>query len=173
MAALITFLVLCQALGAFVGAGAAIWSEFSYLYALRGGAIDAAERAHLRVLGHGMRYGLVLLLLSSFGLVVAAYLLRMSEQPAVTAQYWATVLLGLLIVYVAWALAHRHLSFSSGSALTFSAWWFLAYLAIGLVPPLSFAAMTAFFVVATGVFYGILQYARMLVRPAHTRHHGG
>jgi hypothetical protein len=167
MTILITFLVLCQAFGALVGAGTTVWSEFSYLRAMRDGEIDRAERAHLRVLGHGLRFGLVLLLLASFGLVLVAYLERAATQPAVTSQYWASVLLALLIVYVAWALAHKHLSFAFGSAIAFSAWWFLAYLAIGLVPPLSFGAVVAFFVIATGIFYGLLQYARMLTHPAH------
>jgi hypothetical protein len=169
MGALISLLVLCQALGALVGAGTAIWSEFSYLRAMRDGEIDRAERAHLRVLGHGLRFGLVLLLLSSLGLVVAAYSLHAAIQPAVTPEYWASVLLALLIVYIAWALAHKRLSFTLGSTLAFTAWWFLAYLMIGMVPPLSFGAITAFFIVAAGIFYGLLQYARMLAHPAGRR----
>jgi len=171
MTALVSFLVLCQALGAFVGAGTAIWSEFSYLYAMRDGELDRAERSHLRVLGHGLRFGLVLLLLSSLGLVLVAYFMHAPMQPAVTPEYWASVTLALLIIYAAWALSHKHLSFALGSAIAFTAWWFLAYLAIGLVPPLSFGAITAFFIVATGIFYGLLQYARMLVYPARSPHH--
>jgi hypothetical protein len=165
MDTLIPFIVFCQALGAFVGASTTIWGELAYLRAKRDGQIDRAERAHLRVIAHGLRFGMTLLLLSSFALVIVAYLLHYAVQPVTTASYWALMIASIVVIYVSWALSRQKVSFAFGSAIAFTAWWFLAYLTIGWMPPLSLGATIGFFVVATGIFYAMLQYARMLTHP--------
>lgn len=165
MESTITFIVLCQAFGAFVGAATTIWGEFAYLRAIKDGTVDTAERAHLRVIAHGLRFGMTLLLVASFALVVVAYLLHAQSQPAVTSEYWALMIVALVLVGVSWALSRKHISFALGSAIAFTAWWFLAYLTIGWVPNLSFGGTVGFFVVATAIFYGVLAYARMLAHP--------
>ena len=162
MTALVIFIVFCQALGALIGAFSTIWGELAYLRAMRDGKVDHAERMHLRIIAHGLRFGMTLLLLASLALVIVEYLARAATQPAMTASYWALVVFALLIVYVSWALSRQRISFALGSAIAFTGWWFLAYLTLGWLPPLAFGATLAFFVVATAVFYAILQYARML-----------
>ncbi|MHB0865830.1 MAG: hypothetical protein ACYC1Y_02930 [Minisyncoccota bacterium] len=164
MTTLVSFIVFCQALGALVGAGTTVWSELAYIRAMRDGRLDRAERAHLRVITHGLTFGMTLLLLSSLALVIVAYLSHAALQPALTASYWALIIFAVLIIYVSWALSRKRITFALGSAIAFTAWWFLAYLTIGWMPLLSFGAVLAFFVIATGIFYAILQYARMLVR---------
>lgn len=167
MTALVALLVFCQVLGAFTGAFAAVWGEIAYVHAMRDGKIDRAERAHMNALGHGLRFGMTLLLLSSAGLVVVAYILRVSEQPAFTATYWIFTTLAILVIGVSWALSRGRISFALGSAAAFTGWWFLAYLTLGKLPSLSFGAAVAFFVVATGIFYALFQYVRMLA--LHTK----
>lgn len=162
MTPLTSFLVFCQALGATTGALTAVWSELAYIRAMRDGQIDSAERAHLRSIARGLRFGMFLLLLSSLGLVVVAYLVRVAEQPALTASYWILMALAVSIIGISWALSLRRISFALGSAIVFTAWWFLVFLTLGQVPALSFGAAAAFFVVATTIFYALLQYARML-----------
>lgn len=162
---LVAFIVFCQALGALIGASTTVWGELAYLHALRDGKIDHAERVHLRIIAHGLHFGMTLLLLASFALVIVAYLSRDAVQPALMPSYWTLVLFALLIIYVSWALSRHRISFAFGSAIAFTAWWFLAYLTLGWIPPLSFGATVAFFVVATAIFYGILHYVRMLAHP--------
>lgn len=157
------FLFFCQALGASIGAFMAVWSEIVYVRAMRDGKIDVAERAHLDVLAKGLRFGMTLLLLSSLGLVIAAYLLAAAVQPALSASYWISVTLSLLIICTTWALSRHNISFPLGSATIFTAWWFLAYLTTGLLPPLSFGAAIALLVMATAVFYALLHYGRFIV----------
>lgn len=165
---LISFIVFCQVLGAFIGAFATIWGEIAYLGATHDGDIDAAERAHMRSVALGLRFGMTLLLSSSLALVVIAYVTRVATQPALTTSYWTLIGSALLVIYTSWALSRRHISFKLGSAIAFTTWWFLAYLTLGWVPPLSFGATIAFLVIATAVFYAILQYARMLAhRPKY------
>ncbi|MBI5405426.1 hypothetical protein HY972_00080 [Candidatus Kaiserbacteria bacterium] len=165
MTALVSLLVFCQALGASVGAFTAVWGELAYVKAIRDGKIDHAERAHLDSIAHGLRFGMLLALLSSLGLVVVAYVFQTAPQPAVSGSYWTLLMLAFSIIGVSWALSRGRISFALGSAILFTAWWFLAYLTLGLVPVLSFGAAIAFFVVATAIFYAILAYARMLMRP--------
>jgi hypothetical protein len=163
MTSLILLIVFCQALGALIGASTTVWGEMAYLSAMKDGKIDHAERAHLRIIAHGLRFGMTLLLTSSFALVIIAYLERAALQPALTTSYWTLIILALLAIYVSWALSRKHISFALGSAVAFTAWWFLAYITLGWMPAQSFGTMIAFFVVATGIFYGILQYARFLI----------
>lgn len=165
MTPLIAFIIFCQALGALIGASSVVWGELAYLRAMRDGKIDHAERAHLRAIAHGLRWGMTLLLIASLALVVVAYLSHAAFQPALMTNYWALIAFALLIVYVSWALSRGKIAFAYGSAIAFTGWWFLAYLTLGLFPPISFGALVAFFVVATAVFYALLSYARMLVLP--------
>ncbi len=160
MLAIVSLLVFFQALGASIGALTAVWGEIAYMRAMRDGKIDVAERAHLRVIAHGLRLGMLLILLSSLGLVVTAYVFEANIQPALTASYWILIALALLIVGISWALSRRRISFSLGTAALFTAWWFLAYLTLGWLPLISFGAATAFFLVATMIFYAVLQGAR-------------
>ena len=171
MNALVSLLVFCQALGALGGAFAVIWGELAYVRSVRDGTIDAAERAHLRVIANGLRFGMVLMLLSSFGLIIVDYLVHGMQQPALSTSYWVLIVLVFLVIGVSWALSRRRVSFSLGSAILFAAWWFLAYLTLGWMPPLSFSAAAAFFVVATAIFYAVLQSARFFALSSTMHRH--
>jgi len=163
MATLILVLVFCQALGAFAGAFAALWGEIVYVLAIRDGKIDSAERAHLRVIGNGLRFGMMLLLLSSLALVVISYLLHGEVQPAMTASYWIFMTFAVLIIIISWALARRNIPFALGSASALAAWWLLAYLTLGQLP-VSYGAAAALYVVLTAVLYGVFHYLRILAQ---------
>ena len=160
--AILVFAVL-QAVGAIVGALSAVWGEIAYVRARKDGAIDQAERAHLDALARGLRIGMSVVLLSSFVLVVLAYMSGELAQPALTTNYWMLMALSLLVMYVSWALSRRRITFALGSASAFAAWWFIAYLTIGFIPSMSFGAAVALYVVAVGVFYALLRYARFLL----------
>lgn len=162
MDSIISFLVFCQALGASVGAFTAVWSEIAYFRAMKDGQIDAAERAHIHVIANGLRWGMSLLLIASLGLVVAAYMSSAPIQPALTANYWTLIAIALIVVGVSFALSRRLVSFALGSAIVFTAWWFLAYLSFGWLPLSSFGAAAMSFIIATAVFYCVLRYSRFL-----------
>ncbi len=166
MASLVTLLVILQAVGAVMGALSAVWGELAYMSAMRDGHIDRAERAHMNAIGRGLRWGMTLLLSASLALVLVAYSLKAVDQPALTPQYWILITLALLVTIVSWALSRQRISFALGSAIAFTGWWFLAFLVLGQIPPLTFGAATAFFVVATAIFYALLSYARFLARSA-------
>jgi hypothetical protein len=162
-------------LGAFTGAFTAIWAELVYIYAMRppatpahagragDGKIDSAERAHINIITHGLRFGMTLLLLASLALIVIAYVLNVVMQPALTASYWIFMTLALLIIGLSWALARHYLSFSLGSAATLSAWWLLAYATLGQLP-ISFGAAIALYIVLTAVLFVVLHSIRLLAQ---------
>lgn len=158
---LIALLVVCQVIGTLVGAFTAVWSEIAYVRAMKDGTVDAAEREHLRVIASGLRFGMLIILLSSFGIVVTAYKLQAGPQPALTPNYWISIVLALVIIGVSWALSRQRVSFAIGSAVVFAAWWFLAYLMIGWLPPLSFGAAILFFVVVAAIFYALFTYVHL------------
>lgn len=164
MSALILFTFFCQALGAVVGAVTTVWGELAYQRAYKDGNIDAAERAHLHIIAHGLRFGMTLLLVASLALVVIAYVLNFTVQPGTTPSYWVLIVVALATVCVSWALSRKKISFALGSAMAFTGWWFLAYLTIGWLPPLPIGSTIGFLIVSAALFYGILQYARMLSR---------
>jgi hypothetical protein len=155
----VPLLIGCQAIGALIGACTVIWGELTYIRAIRDGHVDDAERNHLIVIGHGLRYGMTLLLLGSAGTVYMAYALE-SFPPALTASYWVFMLVALTTTIASWALARRHVSSLLGSATIFTAWWFLVYMALGLLPALSIGSAIALFVVFAGIFYALLRYMR-------------
>ena len=146
------------------GAFTAVWSELAYAKAMRDGKVSAAERAHLVIIGHGLRYGMTLLLLASLGLIIAAFLGRATPQPALSSSYWTLIILALLVISVSSMLARRRAPFRLASATLFTAWWFLVYLSFGWLT-LSFGAAVVSFVVATFIFYAVLYCARLLSLP--------
>lgn len=157
-----SFLVFCQALGAFVGAASAVWSELAYLWVFRDGRINKAERAHLKSIDRGLRFGMSLLLLSSLGLVVNAFLLQSATQPALTESYWLLVALTLLVILMSWVMSRRYLSLAIGSAISFTAWWFLLYLTTGQLTTGTVAATATYFAIAAVLVFIILQVGRRL-----------
>lgn len=159
---LAAFLVFCQALGALVGALTAVWGELAYVHAMRDGHLSKAEKAHLAVIGRGLRFGMSLLLLSSLGLVLLSYALQAPLPPAFTASYWILIALSALILLVSWLMSRKYLRFSVGSSVAFSAWWFLVYLTAGQLPAATTGATILFFVAATVVFMLALTANRYL-----------
>jgi len=165
MDTLIFLLIFCQALGALAGAFTAVWGEIAYIHAMRNGRIDSAEREHLLVIDKGLRFGMALLLLASFALVIVSFFLHYELQPAMTVSYWIFILFALLVIFISWALARKNISFELGSSAAFSAWWLLSLLALGWLPVASFGTAVSLYVVLTAVMYAVFHYIRLLALP--------
>jgi hypothetical protein len=159
---LLNIFALIQALGAIIGAGGSVWGELSYLKAMQDGRVDSSERMHLRRIARALRWGMILLLIGSIGLVLSDYIFSIPLQPALSTSYWSEMTLALIVIASAWALSRRKLPFWLLSAAVFTGWWFLAALTLGQLPALSWGATLAAYVVATGIMAAILSYARML-----------
>ncbi len=165
MTTLTAVLVAIQALGAVIGAGYAVWAEIAYFRAARDGVIDTAERAHLRNIAHGLRWGMSLLLLASLGLVISAYTSQVVPAPALQSAYWIQTALAFLIILLSWLLSKKRIAFALGSAGIFSAWWFLALLALGQVPAIALGSAVALYILATALLLALFWYIRFRAFP--------
>ena len=164
MSALVILFTALELCGALIGAAFSIRAEYAWLKAMRDGHIDRAERAHLDEIADGLRYGMVLLVVSSIALVFLSYASGAPLQPATTGTYWSMMTVILVIVIAAWAHSHEWIGFSLASAAVFSGWWFLLYLIIGFVPSVSFGELVGAFIASTILLYAILYGARKLPR---------
>lgn len=162
MPTLALVLALLQALGAVIGAGGSVLGELAYFSAIRDGRISHAERDHLARIASALRLGMLLLLLSSIGLAIVAFVAHDPLQPAATTGYWLLMLLSLAIITLSWALARRKIPFAIASGAAFTAWWYMAFLTLGQAPDLTLGAAIALYVVASAIISGILYFARSL-----------
>ncbi len=169
METLTTILVIFQALGAILGAGSAVWGELSYSKAMRDGKVDRAEHKHLEAIHRGLRFGMTTVLLSSFGLVVAAYVNEATPQPGMTASYWLLMIFAFIIIGATWGMARKTVAFTRGSMIAFAAWWFLAYLTLGMLPIASLQAGFAAFIAALVLFAIVLYASRVVGAPRRRR----
>lgn len=151
-----------QAVGALLGAIATVRGEIAYVRASSDGHLDRAEREHLRHIASGLKVGMSLALCASLALVILAYVSRADVQPALLTNYWAFMVLALLVTLDSWALSRKYISFPFGAALLFTGWWFLVYLTFGLLPPMSLGALVISFVVITAIFNVLLTRTRTL-----------
>lgn len=166
MTELLTTFALVQAAGAAIGAGGAVFAEIFYLRAIQDGKIDTAERAHLLIIVRGLKWGMILLLVGSIGLVVTAFAYAVPVQPAETHAYWVEMGLVFAIIFASWALRRKLMGFMLSSAAIFTGWWFLAFLVFGRLPSMSVGEAVALYLVTTTLIMVMLLYARMLMTRA-------
>jgi hypothetical protein len=124
--------------------------------------IDHAEREHLALIARALRWGMILVLIGSIGLVLIDYAYGTPLQPALTTGYWLEMTFALVIIAASWALSRKKVSFWLGSAIAFTGWWSLVLLDLGRAPALGYGASLALYVIATAIIAAILAYARML-----------
>lgn len=162
---IITFaFVVCQAVGAIIGVGSAIIGEIEYAHASRDGKISEAEHRHLEIIHRGLRFGMSMVLLASFGLVVLAYQAEADPQPVLTTGYWLLMIFAFIIIGASWAMARKVTTVSRGSVVAFTAWWFLAFLTLGQLPISSIGASVAAFIMAVLLFGIVFVATRHLTK---------
>ncbi len=165
MDALASLLVFIQSLGAVTGILFSALGEYFYVKAVRDGRVDAAERLHLLTASRGVRYGMTLVVLASFGLVITDYVRDVAVQPALTAEYWVFMTLTLTVIGFSWALSRKYVSRTLGSAITLSGWIFLVYMTLTRESVLSFGSVIALYAITTALLYAALHYFRSIFVP--------
>lgn len=165
---LFTLFAMIQAAGAVVGAGGSVFAEVFYFEAIRDGRIDEGERAHLRTVAEALRWGMILLLVGSIGLVILNFAYITPVQPALTSAYWLQMFLAFVVIAFSALLSRGRVSFTLGSAAVFTAWWLITFLAFGQLTSLSFGEGIAFFVVALAIIAALLSYMRSLITKSLT-----
>ncbi len=160
MQTVLSILAFLQAAGAIVGAGGSVLSELFYYRAIRDGRVTGAEREVLDFNANTLTLAMIVLLLSTVGMAVVDFLIGSATQPAVTAPYWVEVTIVLVVIASSWGLMRRRLPHWLGFAAIFTGWWYLALLTLGQVPPASYGASLAVYVIGTAIIAGLLSYFR-------------
>lgn len=162
MSTFLSIFLLLQAIGAIIGAGGAVVGELFYFRAVRDGRIDTAEREQMMVVAKALRWGMILLLISSIALVLIDFIYVVPYQPALTSVYWVEMTIALVVIIASWSLSRRKIEHWLGAAAVFTGWWFLALLTLGHMTIITYGASIGVYVVATAIMACVLGYIRSL-----------
>jgi hypothetical protein len=162
MTLLLAIFAIVQAVGSVIGAGGSVLAEIFYIRAMQDGTLDAAEKAHLRMVADALRWGMLILLIGSIGLTLTSFVYDVPTQPALTHAYWTLMGLIFAVIFFSWALSRKKIGFLLGSAAIFCGWWYIALLVFGRLPALRFGEAVALYIVATALIACVLMYARFI-----------
>lgn len=124
-----TILIIVHIIGTVLGVGGATFAEIFYLKAIKDGEIDPTEGSFLKTTYVILRIGIVLLVLSGFGIFIWA----VSQGGSVLLlepRLWAKMTLMLVIVVNALLLQAHAIPSWLGFSLSFTSWY--AALILGL-----------------------------------------
>lgn len=123
-----TFLIIGHIVGTVLGAGGSTFAEIFHRKLSRDGVVDETEKSFLRTTYAAMRVGMILLVLSGFGLLL---LLRFEgvEEHIYSPRLWAKLIITLIIIANALLLHLRRIPLWLGSAVSLTSWY--AALVIG------------------------------------------
>ena len=124
-----TFLIITHIIGTVFGVGGAIFAEVFYLKSIKDGDIDSTESSFLKTTYFILRIGIILLVLSGFGLLILNRL-EGATQYLYNPRLWAKLTLTLVIVVNAILLEIRLIPIWLGFSLSFTSWY--AALVLGL-----------------------------------------
>lgn len=117
-----TFLIITHIIGTVLGVGGATFAEVFYLKAIKDGEIDPTESSFLKTTYFILRIGIILLVLSGFGLLLLNRL-DGAAQYLYSPRLWAKLTLTLIIVINAILLQVRLIPAWLGFSLSFTSWY--------------------------------------------------
>src|SRR3989344_6278731 len=124
-----TFLIITHIIGTVFGVGGATFAEVFYLKSIKDGDIDSTESSFLKTTYFILRIGIILLVLSGFGLLILNRL-EGATQYLYNPRLWAKLTLTLVIVVNAILLEIRLIPIWLWFLLSFTSWY--AVLVLGL-----------------------------------------
>ena len=161
---LITFFATLHTFGAIIGVATVTFAETFYTAAARDGIIDHHERKYLRQLFHGLRFGMILVLLSGVALVVLEYLVPDATQLVLEAPFWALMTLTLIVIGFASMLVSKTTPWRVASSGILVGWWFILLLDLGYMNSLGYINIMLLYVLASVLIAGVLGYAQVLLK---------
>ncbi|MEK7217962.1 MAG: hypothetical protein AAB728_00700, partial [Patescibacteria group bacterium] len=139
-----------------------------YLRAIRDGAIDATERGFLRLTLPVMRAGLILLVLSGFGYLLA-FRLAGDTMRLYSPVFWAKMTIALVLVLNSFLLHIRRIPVGIGSALSFTSWYAALILGSWRGMQASYGSILLLYAVAVAVVGVVLRLLDRAARPPPSR----
>jgi len=157
-------LIALHGLGAALGAGGALFAEIFYAKATADGRVDHREHEWFHATFFALRWGMTLVLLSGIALVVVQYFLPNSPERVLHPALWAQNALSLLILGLAYALTKKRISWQTGAATIFAAWWMLFLLDVWQGSTYPFFLLCVLFVLMAAASFFFWSYIAVLAR---------
>lgn len=151
-------------LGAVIGAAFVTYAEIFYTFSASDGKIDHHERKYLRHLYRGLKFGLVLVIVSATALIVLEYLVPDAPQDVLLAPFWFLQTLTILILVYGWRLSKGREAWWIASAAILTAWWMMVAIDFGYLNSFGYVMLAMLYVLVTFIAAGILHYIRVLAR---------
>jgi hypothetical protein len=164
---LLSFFAILHTAGALIGVGMVTFAEVFYTKAASDGIIDHHERKYLRHLFNGLRFGMTLVLVSSFGLIVLEYLIPNAPQDVLAAPFWTLQTLTLLVLLFGSMLSRKRGAWWFASAAVLTAWWIMLLIDLGFLNQFSYFMYLFTYIAATLIVAALLGYLRILLTPKH------
>ncbi len=161
---ILPFVVAVHAVGTMIGTIMSMYAEIFYIEAAADDKIDHHERKYLRRIFRGMKFGLVLVILSGLALIVLEYLVPHVSSGIIVAPFWAMQTVTALLVGFGFLLSRRQVQWWLASGAILAGWWILLFIDLGRYNSFSYLSILVMYAVMTFVFAGVLWYARYLAR---------
>lgn len=158
---LITIFSLLHIVGAALGAAYCTLAEIFYIKAASDGVVDKHERKYLRRLFRVLQIALPIVLCSAVGLIVLQYLVIDAPQRVLTAPFWASQTLVLVMILFGYTLEKRQSPWWIGSSAILMGWWMLAAIDFGYLNSFGYGIILLIYLLVTFLAAGIVGYARM------------
>jgi hypothetical protein len=160
----IAFFAGLNTLGALIGTAFTTYAEIFYTRAAADDRIDHHERKYLRHLFQGLKFGMILVLVSGVALIVLEYLVPSAPQTVLTGPFWALQTLIYLIIALAWALSKKKASWWFSSAAILVGWWMMSLIDLGFLNSFNYVQIILAFIFVTFIVAGLLNYLRTWMR---------
>jgi hypothetical protein len=157
----ISIFVLLHLVGAILGTFYVTWAELSYMFAAKDSTIDHRERKYLRKIYRGLHLGMMLVLVSAIGLVVAEYLVPNAPQAVLAAPFWASQTLAIIILFFGKLLSDKKIAWWYAAPSILVAWWLLMLIDFGTLNHFGYIAVMMAWLLLSFIVVGILGYVRI------------
>jgi hypothetical protein len=166
----IAFFVALHTLGAIIGTGYTTYAEIFYTRAAADDRIDHHERKYLRHLFRGLKFGMVLVLISGVVLIVLEYLVPNAPEDVLASPFWALQTFTYLIIALAWMLSKKKMSWWFSSAAILVGWWMILLIDFGVLNAYNYIQILLAYIFVSFIVAGLLGYVRVWMR-RHQHHH--
>jgi len=146
--------------GTALGVGASTFLEVFYIQFSKDGKVDIFEHEVLKKLVFILRFGLLLLVLSGFGLMVLWRLRVMGPDVFFSARYLTKMSVVLILLFTAFLMNFRLINLRIGSAISITSWYWAMILGIWRNAKISLVLLMTLYVVSIALVYLLLEFVR-------------
>ena len=148
--------------GTALGVGGATFLEIFSIYFGRDGKVDIFEHEVLRICISVLRWGLIILAFSGFGLLVMSRLRMLGPESYYAPRFLAKMAIILILLLVAFLMNMRLINFKLGSAISTTSWYAALVLGLWRGIKVNLLVVMLVYVVCIAVVYFTLEFFRKI-----------